>query len=177
MIQTDPVPYSQIMKEIKTGDLIAWKTDKYRSILTFILFLYQKLTGALYTHVGIVVKIGGKLYVIEAVPPLVRIYPLENKEEFYWIDAKVNAPAARQLKFLTSEVGKPYSILDMFKSVFRLENNTKDYYCSELAAEFYYNFGYISDKSVGHSPDTMVRAISEIGDVEIIQVTVDKGNL
>ena len=169
--------YSEIKKEIKTGDLIAWDSPKYSSLLTFVLFLYQKITGTLYTHVGIVVKIGGRLYVVEAVPPMVRIFPLENHKRFYWIDATINAPAVKQLNFLTAKVGKPYSILDMFKIYLNMENSKEDYYCSELAADFYTHFGYITDPEAGYSPDTIVKAISEREGVDVVKVLMDKGNV
>lgn len=169
--------YSEIKSKIKTGDLVAWDSPKYSSLLTFILFLYQKITGAVYTHVGVVVKIGGRLYVVEAVPPMVRIFPLENQKRFYWIDATVKGSASRQLGFLTARVGKPYSILDMFKIFLGMENSKEDYYCSELAADFYLHFGYITDPEAGYSPDTIVKAISEREGVDVIKVLMDKGNV
>lgn len=168
--------FSEIHTKIKTGDLVAWNTPKYKSFLTFVLFLYQKITGSVFTHVGMVVKIGGRLYVVEAVPPMVRLFPLENYKHFFWIDAAVKAPASKQLTFLTAKVGKPYSILDMFKSHIGMENSKDDYYCSELAADFYYNFGYIKNTDVGYDPDSIVNAISEVGYSPIVKVIMDKGN-
>lgn len=177
MPETKPIPYSEVKDKIRTGDLIAFTTTKYNSFLTFILFLYQRLLGATYTHVGIIVRTGNSTFVVEAVPPLVRIYPVENLSSFYWIDATVSAPNAKQLEFLMKRVGTPYSILDMFKGTIGMENNLNNYYCSELAADFYYNFGYIHDRSLGHTPDSIVKAIMERGNEKAIHVVVDRGNL
>lgn len=168
--------YSAIRDQLKTGDLLAWRVTKMNSFIDFILYLDQKIFKAEYTHVGMVVKIGERILVVEATPPAVRIYPLSRLDDFYWI--KTYSPQhEKDIDMLFSQVGKEYSLLDLIKIKLRLKNSNHDYYCSELASDFYNSNGLICDEFAGLTPDTIVQKICEVCNVKPVFVHIDKSKL
>ena len=169
--------YSQIRHEIKTGDLIAWDTEKISSFFGFLLFLYQKIFGAKYTHVGVVVQMGGRVFLVEATPPEVRLIPLKMTSDFYLIKTAMPSNRDAQIEFLLSNLGKKYSLVDLVKSLFKIGNSENDFYCSELAGLFYNEFGYLTDRDAGFTPDTIVNAIADKAGTKPIKVMIDKANV
>lgn len=168
--------YSETMDTIKTGDLVAWKHTKIGSFQGFILYLYGLLTKAEYKHVAVVVVYGDRRFVVEATPPVVRMYPLSCLTDFYLIRTNLTAnkkyPGA-----LFRHLGKPYSVLDFLKGLFGIKNSTDNYYCSELVAEFYNDIGLIDDIDAGHTPDTIVNCVVNTIRVNPEYIKLDKGNL
>lgn len=170
------VLYSEIRNELKTGDLLAWKTLRISSFFDFILFIYQKILKAEYTHVGIVIKEGERYFIVEATPPVVRLYPISLTEDFYYIPVNIEAKSS-QVDGLLRILGKKYSILDFIRSLFKISNNPSEYYCSELAGTFYNEIGYIDDIDAGLTPDSIVKAVANVSSVKPIFVKNDRGNL
>lgn len=171
-----PVLYSQKRQDFKTGDLLAWKTVRIRSFFDFVLFLYQKILKADYTHVGIVFKEGNRYFIVEATPPAVRLFPISMTEDFYYIPTDIETKPSH-VDLLLSNLGKKYSLIDLVRSMFRLGNNTSDYYCSELANSFYNDVGYYHDLDAGLTPDSLVDAVRKASGKEPIFIKTDKGNL
>jgi len=168
--------YSDIRKSLKTGDLVIWDTRKVGDIFDFILFLYQKIFKAKYTHMGVVVKIGDRYFIVEATPPKVRIWPLSKCRDFYLL--KLDIPEKRtHLDSLLRRVGIKYSLLDMARSIFRLSNNPDADYCSDLANNFYNEIGFMDDEDAGRSPDSLVEALIKVSGNEPFYVKNDRGNL
>ena len=171
------VLYSEIRSEIKTGDLIAWNDAEIDSFFGFVLYLYQKILKANYTHVGVALRIGGRIFIVEATPPEVRLIPLKMTSDFYHIKANVKANPQNQIKFLLATLGTRYSLWDMVKAVFKLGRSNNDFYCSELAGHFYNEFGHLTDRDVGFSPDTIVNAMVKHTGNSPVKVTIDKANV
>lgn len=169
--------YSEIRSKIKTGDLIATDEAPIDSFFGLVLSLYQKILGAKYTHVGVAVRMGGRVFVVEATPPEVRLVPISMFGDFKLIQTEMKDNENAQLEFLFASLGKKYSIFDMLKGTLGITGDNSDYYCSELAGDFYNSFGYITDRKAGHSPDSIVEAVLEKAKVEPILVAIDKGNL
>jgi hypothetical protein len=58
--------YNNIKKKFKTGDIIMFSYGRYRSLLEELGYLSRtKLFGTIYGHIGIVLREGNKLYLIE----------------------------------------------------------------------------------------------------------------
>lgn len=167
--------YSKVRSEIKTGDLIAWKTTKITSFFTFILYLYQKILNAQYTHVGVAIREGDRIFVIEATPPVVRLHPLSLSGNFYLIPTKFERRSS-QLDFLLLTLGREYSIFDMIRSMFKFGSDNSDYYCSELCADYYNAIGHIDNEWAGETPDSIVREVLKVNQNEPIFVKNDRGN-
>lgn len=170
--------YSEIRDTIKTGDLVSWKAGKINSIFSFILYVYQKILKPKSVHVGIVVNIGGRLLVVEARPPAIRIFPLSMMENFYLI--RTNIPEEQNnIDLLLQEIGVPYSAWDVAKGLFYLDNDTSNIYCSELGDIYYKGIKYLPEGywDAGRTPDQLVEAIVDVSGNEPIYVEIDRGNL
>lgn len=168
--------YSKKRTEIKTGDLLAWKTTRIHSFFDFILFLYQKIIGAEYTHVGIAVNIGNRIFVLEATPPVVRLFPLSLSEDFHLFPLNVDVKPTH-LDTLFKALGKKYSVFDLIRSTFNIGNSNNDYYCSELASSFYNSIGIIDNNDAGFTPDSLIEEITRTFSVQPVPVKIDRGNL
>lgn len=167
--------YSKVRHDIKTGDLIAWKTTKITSFFTFVLYLYQKILGADFTHVGIAFREGDRLFVLEATPPAVRLHPLSLSGDFYHIPVSYDQQSS-QIDYLLLTLGREYSIFDLLRSMFKLGNDNSDYYCSELCADFYNAVGYINNEWAGVTPDSLVNEVVKTSGTSPIFVKNDRGN-
>lgn len=167
---------SEILPDLKSGDLLAWKTTKVDSFFDFVLFLYQKIFKAEFTHVAIVVVIGDRHFIVEATPPTVRLYPISMTDDFYLIktDLELNN---RHYDNLLRNLGKPYGLTDFFKGIFGIGTSDSSYYCSELSGKFYNSIGYIVDDEAPHTPHALVNAVLEKSKHEMIFVRNDRGNL
>ena len=172
--------YSEIRDSLKTGDLVSWDKARVNSIFGFILKLYQKILRPKSVHVGIVANIGGRIFVVEARPPCVRLYPLSLLENFYLVRTNVKEENTN-LDFLFKEIGIPYKAWDVIKGViFHADNDTKAIYCSELAKLYYVEIKYLDkDKyeDSGSSPDSILNAICEVSGNKPVYVEIDRSNL
>lgn len=77
--------YQDARGKIKSGDLLAWSHRGWRSWYDIQIQLVRFFTQSEYSHVGVAWVTGGRVFVIEAVTPKVRIYPLSKLGEFYWV--------------------------------------------------------------------------------------------
>lgn len=171
------VLYSEMRKKIKTGDLIAYDTEEIDSFFGSVLFAYQKILKAKYTHVGVAVCLGNRVFMMEATPPEVRLIPVSMCGDFYHIETKMSVSESSMIDNLCTHIGKKYSLLDLFKSHFNFSNNPNDLYCSELAGDFYNTFGYLSDRKAGRTPDSIIEAVLKRSGSTPVKVSIDKGNL
>ena len=74
--------YSEYRDQIKSGDLLAWSHRGFRSWHDFKVQAVRLFTQSEYSHVGIAWVVGGRVFVIEAVEPRVRIFPLSKLGEY-----------------------------------------------------------------------------------------------
>lgn len=145
------------LKDIKSGDLIAWTGTK-----GFYNKLIRLATLSEYTHVGIAVIENGKLYVVEATRPVVRKVELSGMTPFYHIPMGVVVDTVLT-KVLEDFIGKKYSLLQAALSVFNIYINDDKWYCTELCYEFYKKAGYEFDKRL--TPTKFVKQAVSYGDV------------
>jgi hypothetical protein len=170
------VLYSEKRSEIKTGDLLAWKATKINSFFDLVLFLYQKIFKAKYTHVAIAFKEGNRLFILEATPPEVRLFPVSMTDDFYLFSLNLNIDSSH-IDIILRKLGIKYGLCDLIRGILKLSDNKKEEYCSELASKFYNEIGFINDKEAGFTPDTIVEAIQREHDIEPILVKIDRNNL
>lgn len=168
--------YSKLRPDMKTGDLLMWKTTRIGSLVDILLLLYQKMLGATYTHVGVLVKEGNRIFVVEATPPVVRLFPLSMAGNFYHIPLDIT-PNEKHIDFLLSNLGKKYSLFDFIRSTFRIMNNNDDFYCSEFCSFFYNQIGLIDNDEAGLTPDYLVSEVVRVTGKQPVSVKNDKGNL
>lgn len=168
--------YSKVRNDIKTGDLLAWRVTKITSFFTFILFFYQKIFKAKYSHVAIAVNLGNRTLMVEATPPVVRLFPVSMTDGFYHIKTNTKV-SAENLDSMLQHTGKKYGLTDLLKGMLHIGRSDKRYYCSELCGDFYNSVGYIQDDKAGLTPDTLVEAVQKVAGTEANFIVIDRGNL
>lgn len=145
---------------MRSGDLIAWDKSGGGLISKLTIFFIKLFTGSRYGHVGVLWVKGGRVFVIEAAQPYVRITPVSALKEFFHIPTRV-----RWLKqyeeFLLSKVGLKYSLMDCIRAYFGTLNNKDNnrYQCAELACEFYKLANILEEDY--YEPGCLVNAIIE----------------
>lgn len=126
--------YQDIRNHIKSGDLLAWTHRGWKTWHDFKIQMVRLFTQSEYSHVGTAWVIGERVFVIEAVVPLIRIYPLSKLGEFYWIP--MDAPWREVTEVVALErVGYPYSQVEAIKAFLSLPLDDSVWECAELVAE------------------------------------------
>ena len=109
--------YSTARPLIRSGDLVSqshgdWTT--FRGIKTNIVRIFTRST---YSHVGIAWVIGGRVFMLEAVKPKLRIYPMSKIGDFYLLPLQARwCEVAENLAL--EKVGVDYSELVAMKAFF-----------------------------------------------------------
>ena len=100
--------YKDYRKNIKSGDLLAWTHRGWKSFYDIQIQAIRFFTQSEYSHVGIAWWSADRLFIIEALPPRVRIFPLSLAGDFYHID--INEPFEKEVEeFALNQVGEEYS--------------------------------------------------------------------
>jgi len=101
--------YAQARSTLRTGDIIA-QTHRswFRSWHDFKVMLIRLWGQTEYAHVGLIWRSGGRVFVIEAVKPRVRIFPLSLIGDFYHIPMNRDLSMAAE-DYAFRQIGEPYS--------------------------------------------------------------------
>lgn len=169
---------SDMRDEIKTGDLMAFRVRRYGTLTSFALWLYQKITKVRFSHVGVAMKLGEHLFIVEAISPRVTITPISKVKEFYLVPVKIKTNEENQVDYLLDFVEMNYSLISLVTHYFGFESPSNKVYCSELASGFYYHVGLLHERESGHTPEKLTEAVLAKSDVkEPIHIVIDRGNL
>jgi len=101
------VNYAHARPLIQSGDVLAFTHRRARSWYDLQVMAVRVGTASEYCHVAQVWSVGGRLWVLEAVTPLVRMVPLSHfaDEGFYWIP--MDAPMSdAELETALEQVGR-----------------------------------------------------------------------
>ncbi len=99
--------YSDYRGYIKDGDLIAYSHYSWASFYDLQVQAVRLFTQSEYSHVGIVIELGGRLFILESVTPVIRMVPLSNtlsKDGFYHIPMHTRV-TDEELEFALSKLG------------------------------------------------------------------------
>lgn len=123
---------------MRSGDLIAWDKGRGGWLSRLTVSLVRLFTGSRYGHVGVIWVKGGRVFVIEAAQPYVRITPVSSLKEFFHIPTRLRW-LKKYEEFLLDKVGLEYSLGDCIRAYFGTlnEKDNNRYQCAELACEFY----------------------------------------
>jgi hypothetical protein len=112
--------YEDIRPNIRSGDLLAFSHGDWRSWSGIKTLIVRAFTLSTYSHVGVAWVVAGRVFVLEAVKPKVRIYPLSLSGDFYLTRTDTNwTPEVEQ--FAMDRIGFDYSELKaMYAYLFRL---------------------------------------------------------
>lgn len=125
--------YTQARPMIRSGDILAWSHRGIRSWHDLKIWFVRMFTRSEYSHVGTAWCVGDRVFVIEAVMPLVRIYPLSKLGDFYWLQMGAYWRRATETLAL-SHVGDKYSQLQAIEAPFITPMDDERWECAELVA-------------------------------------------
>lgn len=123
--------------EIQTGDLLVWSHRGWGTWYDLQVQAVRLFTRSEYCHVGVAWRCAGRVFVIEAVAPYVRIVPLSNLLPCYVFKMpKGISPAA--LERGLSLVGKAkYSKVEAILSYFGQNKDSDAWQCVEFVKDLY----------------------------------------
>jgi hypothetical protein len=131
--------YSDVRAKISSGDLLAWSHNEIR-LPTLIHDLQVKavrLAGLTeFTHVGLALPFGGRVWLLESVEPLVRMVPLSNVigDGFYWLPLN-KAMSDAELEWALSKVATAeYSKWEGIRAQLGISPASEDMECAKYAA-------------------------------------------
>lgn len=125
--------YIEARQQIKSGDLLAWSHRSLRSWRDLKIWFVRLFTRSEYSHVGTAWCVRNRVFVIEAVQPVVRIFPLSKLLGFYWLP--LQAAWSEGAESLALEfVGDAYSQLQAIQAPFKKPAEDRLWECAELAA-------------------------------------------
>jgi hypothetical protein len=82
--------YSEIRNNLKSGDVVALSHQQWNSLSDIESQIVKSVTQSEFSHVAIILVMDGTPFLVESVVPFVRIMPLDNLEEdFYLIQTGV----------------------------------------------------------------------------------------
>jgi hypothetical protein len=124
--------YAEARPKIKTGDLLAWSHGGWSSWHDIEVNLVRMATRSEYSHVGLALAGGGRVFILEAVGGGVRLFPLSRELPFYWVRRPV-ALTGRAVDFAFARIGEPYSKWQAIKAYFGLLTTGDDarWQCAE----------------------------------------------
>lgn len=125
--------YPQARQMIRSGDILAWSHRGITSWHDLKIWFVRMFTRSEYSHVGTAWVIGDRVFVIEAVMPLVRIYPLSKLGPFYWLQMGAYWRNATETLAL-AHVGDEYSQIQAIVSPFVTPADDHRWECAELVA-------------------------------------------
>ena len=125
--------YKQARPMIRSGDVLAWSHRGINSWHDLKIWFVRMFTRSEYSHVGTAWVVGSRVFVIEAVMPKVRIYPLSKLGDFYWLQMGAYWRKATETLAL-SFVGDDYSQLQAMVSPFITPPDDRRWECAELVA-------------------------------------------
>ena len=125
--------YSKARPMIRSGDVLAWSHRGIHSWHDLKIWFVRMFTRSEYSHVGTAWVVGNRVFVIEAVMPKVRIYPLSKLGDFYWLQMGAYWRKATETLAL-SFVGDDYSQVQAMVSPFITPPKDDRWECAELVA-------------------------------------------
>ena len=99
---------------IQSGDIVAFTHRGWKSWSDIESQIVRMATRSEYSHVGIVWKVGGRNFLLEAVVPEIRIFPLSNFKEFYLLSTRCGLSIEAE-EYALSRVGQKYSKMEAIK--------------------------------------------------------------
>lgn len=109
--------YTTARPSIRSGDLIAQSHGSWLSWHGIKVNMVRMFTRSTYSHVGIAWVVGGRVFILEAVKPKLRIYPMSKIGDFYLLPMQARWGAAAE-EVALEKVGVKYSELVAIKAFF-----------------------------------------------------------
>lgn len=152
--------YDEYRQSIKSGDLLGWSHRGWGSWHDIKIQLVRFFTQSEYSHVAVAWVVGGRVFVIEAVVPKVRIYPLSKLGSFYHVP--LNAPWLEHTEEVAlNHVGADYKQLEAVEAYFRPLADGTVSECAALVIEIAKHDGiYLGTRA---TPDSVMLKAQQLG--------------
>lgn len=139
--------YSEFREQIRSGDLLAWSHRGWSSWYDIKVQAIRVFTQSEYCHVGMALVLGGRVWVIESVTPLVRLVPLSNLLPFYHINLHRFHLWQEDIEHALSYVGNDeylYSQIEAIKAFFETNDpENKKLECAEFVKMIWNRAGLV----------------------------------
>ena len=154
------IPYEAALARIENGDLLAWKWRGFgREIID------------VWTHVGTALWLHGRLCVVEAVVPRVRVIPVDTFKNFYWVPTMALWGSA-QTAYALQQLGDSYSCWDCLIGYGGMPMDDWREQCAELAIRLAkHSCVDLGDRA---TPGACVRAALSAIDAELFYTPIPK---
>lgn len=152
--------YADARHTLKSGDLLAWSHRSLKSWYDVKIQIVRMVTRSEYSHVGICWVAAGRVWVIEAVEPCVRIYPLSKLGEFYHTPLPMNWTITVEDAAL-EHIGTEYLQLDAVRAFFDKLEAGKVTECAALVQVVAMSGGVYLGARV--TPDAIMREAQRLG--------------
>ncbi len=152
--------YSDIRQTIKSGDVLGFSHTGWLSWHSLKIQIVRLFTRSLFSHVGTAFVLGGRVFCIEAVEPMVRIYPLSKLGDFYW--SPMDSPWTEDTTTLAlSYIGDDYKQLTALKAFFKELPKDCTNECAALVQAINNSMGV----SLGNraTPDSVIQEAQMLG--------------
>ncbi len=164
---THPTDYQHCRDAIRSGDLLAWSHTGWKTWTDWKIQAVRFFTQSEYAHVGLAMVFGGRVWVLEAVKPVVRIVPLSNLLPAYWVHLPVKWTWNAE-EYAFSLVGKAkYSEWEAIKAYFGRNVNGEAWQCAELVHAVLQQCGL--HLPCLDTPAEMVKAAQKLGGVVLLE--------
>lgn len=154
--------YANARPLIRSGDMLAWthRASMWKSWYDFKIGIVRMFSKSEYSHVGVAWVVGSRIFVLEAVTPKVRIFPLSKCGDFYWLPMNLEWKSDTE-EVALSHIGSDYSQWQALLAYFSISKNDNLFYCDEYARVIYEEEGV----QLAHylMPTGLVRAVQESG--------------
>lgn len=147
--------YADARPLIRSGDLLAFSHGSWRSWNDIKVNFVRMFTRSTFSHVGVAWVVGGRVFVLEAVKPRSRIFPLSLAGDFYLIPTHSEWSYEAE-EFALSRIGTPYSELKAIEAFFRPLEAGNVQECAAYAREILARDGI--DLGARSTPDAVVEA-------------------
>ena len=109
--------YNDIRHKIRSGDIIAFSHGSWKSWSSIKTNLVRIFTRSTYSHVGVAWLAANRIFILEAVKPKIRIFPLSLLGDFYLISTNATwLPETEE--YALSNIGVKYSELQAVEAFF-----------------------------------------------------------
>lgn len=124
--------YLEARDQIKSGDIIALSRGGWGNFHDILVNCVRIFTKSTYSHVGIAWVIGGRVFIVDAVVPKIRIFPLSKEVPFYWLPTPFKWNDTVEEKLL-ERVGEPYSRIEAIRAfISKNTNGERVWECAKL---------------------------------------------
>lgn len=126
--------YAEYRNNIRSGDILAWTHRGIKSLYDLKTAIVKTVTRSDYVHVGIAWTYHGRVFVLEATPPLVRVVPLSNLLPCYVLHMNRGFSPEAENKAFQHVGSTKYSTVDAILSLIGI-NLTEGMQCVEYTKE------------------------------------------